>query len=422
LIALILVIQFGGMVRYEYLIIGGGIAGVTAAETIRERDPAGSIAILSDEQHLPYSRVLLPSYLKRRIKREQLFLRGAEDFSGRRIDFYRGRAAAGVDTRRREAATVGGEAFGYQKLLIAGGGKANWWPPEFTSDLVYRLQTMDDADRLLTALPAIREPVIVGSSFIALEFIEIFILNRITPRILTKEPRFFGRMLDEDGGELLEENFKERGIRLFFDEEIISVERAGEGLRVSAKGAGKLSAGALAVGIGIERNTGFLKDSGILFGEKGGVRTNEFLETNAAGVFAAGDIAEYYDMIAGRRRLVGNWTNAVLQGKIAGVNMVGRRIPFANVSSYAITNLGFQLTAVGECDNGLEAVSRLDERQRRYARFFIRDGVLVGAFLINSFKDKPHLAELIAKRANLEKYSARLADPAFDIRRMEAIK
>ncbi len=410
------------MTRYDYLIIGGGIAGVTAAETIREEDPTGSIGIISSESHLLYSRVLLPSYLKKRIKREQVFLRTARDFTKRRIDLYLGKETVSLNTGRKEITAEEDEILGYRKLLISSGGRVNQWHFSNGAELIHRLQTLDNADRLASSLDVIRNPIVVGSSFIALEFIEIFLLNGITPRVLAQEPWFFGRMLDADGGGLLAENFERHGVRLFFGDQITAVEKKEKELAVSARHSGELSADALAIGIGIERNTGFIKDSGVELGEKGGVRTNEFLETSVPSIFVAGDVAEYYDIVTGRQQLVGNWTNAVLQGKRAGLNMAGRREAFVNVPSYAITNLDFQITALGECDNRIEAISRINPETRQYERFFMRGGVLVGAFLINSFKDKPHLTTLINSHTPIDMYRERLNDPQFDIHSIVALK
>ena len=407
--------------NYEYLIIGGGIAGVTAAETIREADGNGAIGIVSNEPHLVYSRVMLPSYLKKRIRREQVFLRTREDFAEKRIDLWLGKTAVAVDTGHRRVALASGEEIHYGKLLIAGGGKVNSWEDGEAGERIYRLQTLDDADRLFEALGAIRNPLVVGSSFIALEFVEIFLSNGIVPRVLSREERFFGRMLDAAGAELLEENFASRGVHLFLGDGVRGVQRQWTGLRISADRAGMLDADALAAGIGIARNIGFLTGSGIACGD-GGIRTDEFLETNVPGVFAAGDIAEYYDPVAGRHRLVGNWTSAVLQGKRAGLNLAGRRAPFASVPSYAITNLGMQLTALGECDSRLDAVSRIDAAGRQYARFFLRGGALAGAFLINRFADKPHLAELIASQTGIGRFVGSLRDMSFDIRSIPAIQ
>lgn len=408
------------MIRYDYLIIGGGIAGVTAAETVREADERGGIGILSNEPHLLYSRVLLPSYLKKRIKREQIFLRSREDFARRRIDLRLDKEATAVDTASRRVTLADGEEIGYEKLLISGGGRVHAWRDGGAGERIWRLQTLDDADRLFAALGSIRDPLVVGSSFIALEFIEIFLQNGIVPRVLSRDERFFGGMLDAPGAALLEENFSRQGVRLFLGDAVRRVEAAGTGLRVAADRAGELAADALAVGIGIRRNIEFLADSGIACG-RGGVLTDAFLETNVPGVFAAGDIAEYYDPIAGAHRLVGNWTNAVLQGKRAGLNLAGRRAPFESVPSYAITNLGIQLTALGECDRRLDAISRIDPERRRYARFFLRGGALAGAFLINRFADKPHLSELILRKTDISRFTRSLGDMSFDIRSIPAV-
>ena len=151
------------------------------------------------------------------------------------------------------------------------------------------------------------------------------------------------------------------------------------------------------------------------------VRTDEFLETNVPGVFAAGDIAEYFDARAGRHTVVGNWTNATLQGKQAGLNMAGVKNAFSAVPSYSIVNLGLNITALGECDGALESVSRIDLTTSQYERFFMRDGALVGAFLINRFRDKPILAELIGRQAVTAPYTDRLSDMSFDIRGISAI-
>ncbi|MEK7541279.1 MAG: FAD/NAD(P)-binding oxidoreductase [Patescibacteria group bacterium] len=408
------------MKTYEYLIIGGGIAGITAAETIRASVAGARIGILSSEQHLPYSRVLLPSYLKKRIGRPQIFLRTEEDLSRARIDFMRGSTAASVDTAGRRVICRDAGEIAYGKLLIAAGGRANHWPHGEEGARIFRLQTLDDADRLYAALDTIRTPVVIGSSFIALEFIETFLQRGIVPRVLAREEHFFHDMIDRDGAAILHENMASRGVSLLLGDEALALEKAGAALRIARYRSGALEADAVAVGIGITRNTDFLAGSGIVC-SGGGVQTDAFLETNVPGVYAAGDIAAYFDPIAGRHRLVGNWTNAVLQGACAGRNMAGSRERFSAVPAYSITNLGLQITALGECDGALETISRVDRTARRYERFFLRDGVLAGAFLINWFSDKPRLAELISRRAVVALYAERLRNMSFDIREIPAM-
>lgn len=416
--------------RYDYLIIGGGIAGITAAETVRERDPQATIGIISVEPHLLYSRVLLPSFLKNRIPREKLFLRTADDFTQKRIDLFGGKRASYVDFQRKEAGLGDGKAVGYEKLLLASGGspavlsnKANNEAPYLSRTFpeprgkvrdLYRLHTLDDADRLHNDLDSIKNPMVVGGSFIALEFLDIFALRRLPVNLLFREPYFFSRFLDRAGGEMLEENFRRQGITVNADDELSEMSGSGGKYTVLTKRSRRIRGDAIAAGIGLERNLEFLRGSGVELGERG-IKVNEYLETSIPGVFAAGDIAEFYDVILGKQRIIGNWTNAVLQGKRAGLNMFGERSPFRNVSSYSITNLGYQITAVGECEAEVEAIVRYDPVRRQYERLCLREGVLVGAALINRFQDKVHIARLIETRTPLDSFRAQLGSTEFDI-------
>lgn len=407
------------MKSYDYLIIGGGISGITAAETIREHDFSGTIAVLSEEPHILYSRVLLPSYLKGRMPREKLFLRHHNDFVKKRIDLLLGVKAMYVDVKFRRVSLPSHEFMGFKKLLIASGGRTKTWSISENKPYIYRLQTLDDADKLFSEMSLIKQPIVIGSSFISLEFLEIFALNNIKPMLLCRDDYFFKNFLDPRGGELLKENFEKYGIKTQFNDAVLELnEVKAEGdetiLRIITKAYRRLEGDALALGIGLERNIDFLRGAGILLGEKG-IRTNEYLETNVEGIFAAGDVAEFYDVIYGKHRLIGSWTNAFLQGKTAGLNMIGKREVFRNVSSYSITNLGFQITILGECSADSDEEVRIDLRKHQYERFCIKNGVLVGAMLINRFQDKPHLAKLIESKTNIENYREALRDFAFEI-------
>ena len=404
------------MEKYDYLIIGGGIAGVTAAETIRGENSQASIAIISAEPYPLYSRVSLPRFLKKKISREQLFLRKSNDFSDKDIKLRLGEKVLFVDVGRKEVGLENGVALGYEKLLISSGGRATDWRKPENQEFIYHLQTLDDADRLYGALAEIKQPLVVGASFISLEFLEIFTVNKITPSVILRNNYFLEKTLGPIGGDILKSNLERYDIRIQFNDSIGEVQRESEGrVVVVTRALRRIECDALALGVGVDRNIEFLKGSGIRLGEKG-ILTSEFLESSEDGIFAAGDTAEFYDTILGAHHVVGNWTNAFLQGRRAGLNMSGQREPFKNVTGYSITSFGFQITVLGYCHNELESIVRSDLALNQYERFFLKDGVLVGASLINRFEDKPHLVGLIESKKNMEEYKEKMKDFSFDIR------
>ena len=409
--------------HYNYLIIGSGIAGVTAAETIREHTNDAHIAIVGEEPHMLYSRVLLPAYLKNRIPRQKLFLRTIQDFTDKKIDIHGGDGVASVDVAHKNVTLGSGKTFAYDKLLLATGGRVKEWGRPEDQSFVYRLQTLDDADRLFEAIPSLHNPLVVGSSFISLEFLEIFLASKITPTLLVRDKYFFGNLVEEQGGKLMHENFLRLGIKVDYNDTIAQIDttpQAFEKREITTKKLDKIYTDAITVGIGIKRNLAYAKESGIETGEQG-IKTNEFFETSSPDIFAAGDVAEYYDSISKSHRCVGNWTSAVLQGKCAGLAMVGIKEAFMRVPSYSITNLGFQITALGDTASHEGTLVRIDMARKQYERFFFRGNMLTGAVLINRFVDKTHLSKLIEQQVDITQWRDQLSDNSFDIHTIPVI-
>ncbi len=406
--------------HYHYCIIGGGIAGVTAAETIRERDRVGKIAVVSDETHLLYSRVLLPAYVKGDIEQSRLGLRTILDFEKKDIALFFGRKAVRVLPDEKSVLLDDQTHLSFDKLLIASGRTPRQWLVESGDKKgIFRLHTIDDAETIKRALPDVRRAVVVGDKFIALEFLEIFRRAGVPTTLISKNKNMFGSLLDSPGVRILHEHVQSKKVELVFEDEIVSVEGGERVERVLTKNGLSLPADAIGVGIGLKRNFDFLDNSGVHVGESG-VVTNSFLETNIPGIYAAGDIAEYEDVIVGGSHVSGNWAGAFLQGKIAGVNMYAKtqdeRKEFKFVPFYSIMNFGMNITLLGSSlPDYTESVSRSVPLDQRYERFFLKDGQLVGAVLINSAHDKPVLAQLVEKRISLDDTKDKLSQMDFDL-------
>ena len=393
---------------YDYLIIGGGIAGTSAAEAIRKLDSGSKIAILEDEGHLLYSRVFLPAYARGEMPLEKVMLRRWEDYSRQKIDVYLSETAKQVDFSRREVFAESSKVFSYKKLLIASGGRVKPW--EFSAqggsasggekefaDRILRLQTLDDARRILELGSAgrLRRVVVLGGGFITLEFLNIFRKYGSETTLLFRDDYFWKGQVEERGGKFFEELFSRNRVRTLGREEVSELRRVGSDVQVLTKNGLKLAADWLAVGIGLERS--FELVQGV--SETGaGIRVNEFLEVlGVSDVWAAGDVMEYFDAISGRFRTVGNWTHAFYTGHLAGENMAGKRLRFSSVPSYSVKILDSVATFVGEVDEKFADRTFVREvpLERKYARFFLKGGRLLGAVLLNAWQSKPALTRLI---------------------------
>ena len=398
------------MQSVDYLIIGGGIAGTTAAETIRAHDASVAIAIVEREPYPLYSRVLIPHYLKKKIEREQLFLRTTADYEKQRIGFYGSAVMVGCDVERHEVtALLGGkesdEIFSYKKLLIATGGTPKPVPSTLSfGDAIpmLRMQTLSDADAILDALSgaSAKEAAVLGEGFIAMEFIETFFINGFRVHALCRGGLFGEKRLGVQGARMLEELYQKHGIRFYKNIKDEEIARRDVWLAEKSK---PFPIAVVGAGIGLARS---LDMFGALTSNRG-IVANEYLQTSNPNVYTAGDVAEWFDNLKGRHTLVGNWTNAFVQGRIAALNMLGHKTPLRTVPTYNIVNFGINVTFVGDIegeDDVWEEVGTVVHPFLR--RVLFQSGKTIGGVLINRFSDKTRLASLIeagASRNDVEK-------------------
>ncbi len=403
---------------YDYLIIGGGIAGTTAAEAIRKLDGDGAIAILEDEGHLLYSRVFLPAYARGELELGKVMLRTLKDYERQNIDLYVSERALKIDFVRREVAAASGKTFFYNKLLIASGGRVQPWEFEREfGDRILRLQTLEDARRIraLAAERKITKAVVVGGGFIALEFLNIFRKYGAELTVLLRSDYFWKGHVDEKGREFFQEFFSRNAVAQLSRDEVQELRRVGNEIQVMTRNGKKLHCDYLAAGLGLKSNNELALGS---LETASGIRVNEFLEARGSqGVWAAGDAIEYFDKFSGRFRTAGNWTHGFMTGHIAGENMVGARKIFSAPSTYSIKALDSVLTFVGDVEEAAaqESISRYLPAERKYSRFFLKEGRLIGAVLFNTYQLKPLLSKLIESGKDISGKRRLLSDVRGDL-------
>jgi len=400
--------------KVDYLIIGGGIAGTTAAETIRSKDPQTSITILTEESTRLYSRVLLPHYLRNENTLESVFLRKDEDYSEKNINLITKIKVENIDTSAKTV-KAGEQEFTYSKLLIASGGKVNRLKTK-GADLpeVLYLRTLEDAQRIKEFINKSREAVVLGGGFIAIELAQSLTANKVKATVVMREKYFWENVVGENSGKLLSNILEKNGVNILPGEEVTEFKGAKTLEGVLLTNGKFLPASIAGVGIGIYLDLNYLEGSNLVI--KKGIVTNEFLETSVPDVWAAGDVAEFYDPLSAKYHTLGNWANASSQGRIVGANMAGERTVFETNSMYSINVFGINFSFLGDISlEEAEIIERGSVEDGKLARLIIRNDSISGASLINLPIERGVVGNLIKNKTKLSQNKEKLADLNFNL-------
>lgn len=407
------------MARFNYLIIGGGIAGTTATEVIRQKDSEGSIAIISDEPYRLYSRILLskPNFFLEKIPFEQIWLKTESWYEEKKISLLAGKKAVALNSEAKEIELDDGQKISYNKLLLALGGCARkWGVPGADKNGVFYLRTLDDARAIITAVKTAREAILIGGGFVSFEMCEMLRLAGIEVTLVLRESYYWEPLLDEPSGRIIEQTLEKGGVKILRNAEVEEVagEKSVEGIIL--KNGSKISCGMIIAGIGVTCPFDQIKLNGVSTNR--GILANEYLETTVSDVWTAGDCAEFQDLILDEKIQLGNWVNAQMQGRIAGLNMAGERTPFKMVSFYTTTGFGITIAFVGDVRpiSGRAIVARGTPDSGAYGRIIVKEGRIIGATLINRTAELGIISKIIEKNINVSGRESELGDSSFDLR------
>jgi NAD(P)H-nitrite reductase large subunit len=391
----------------RYVIIGNGIAGTTAAETLRKNDADCEITLVAAEPHSLYNRVALPPALKLKTPIPKLFMKPPTFHEERRIRFLPETNATAVDFETRTLVTDRAGEIGFDSLLIASGGTPNpLTVPGGDAAGVHYFQTLNDTEELLDAIARARSAVSIGGSYIAYELAEAFHERGLHVSWLIRGPRFLHRILDENGGMLVDTIARAHQVEMIYEDSADHLEIAGGKVTgVVTRKERHIEADLVGCGLGLQLNHGFVPPDTVHI--EYGVITNEYLETNLGCVYAAGDVAEFYDVDLDTHYTMGTWASATLHGRTAALNMAGGHQSVTEVRSYTTTLFDSRMTVIGATPEiqevELESVSHTDfhgtnPKQWNYRRLFFFDERLVGAALIGDMHAKVELVNVIRSK------------------------
>jgi NAD(P)H-nitrite reductase large subunit len=386
----------------RYVIIGNGVAGTTAAETLRKNDPNCSIHLLTNEPYPLYNRVSLPRFLQGVIVEQKVMIRDFAWHEQRNIQLITETLVTEINTEERVVVTDKGLRLPYDALLVATGGWANPLrvPGMEGCQHIYNFVTLDDTKTIINRMQESRTAVAYGGSFISYELCDGFAVRKLNTTWIMRGPYWLRNSLDADGGEVIDNIAKKFGVDVIHGDEIESVvPRNGVPAYVKTKKGREIQADLIGVGLGISLNTGIL--AGTPVDVRKGVMVNQYLETNVPGVYAAGDVANFYDVHLGISHTMGTWDNALAHGRIVGVNMAGDRQPYIDVPTYTSPLFDVNIAVVGTAESNnpeLIAIARREPGEKgneNYRKLFFRENKLVGVLMVGSPKGRKKLVDIV---------------------------
>lgn len=386
----------------HHVILGAGPAGVIAAETIRKHAPADTITLVGDEAEPPYSRMAIPYLLIGNVKETGTYLRKSlTHYTDLRINQVAGRATR-VDTKARTVTLDNGNTLSFDKLLIATGSHPVR-PPIPGMDLpgVHPCWTLEDARAIMALAKPGARVLQMGAGFIGCIIMEALAARGVALSVVEMGDRMVPRMMGPTAGGMIRDWCEKKGVKVFTGTKVEAIERAtseptgivgklasamglgssepAKGLRVKLSGGQTVEADLVISATGVRPAIGFLKDSGITC--LVGVLTDEHLQTNVPGVYAAGDCAEAFDKVSGKTIVSAIQPNAAEQARVAALNMVGQKADLKGVTQINVLDtLGLISTSFGNWEGvaGGEHAELTDKASGRHLSLQFKDDVMVG--------------------------------------------
>jgi len=398
----------------SFVIAGGGLAAAKAAETLRDEGFDGEIVLLGAEPERPYERPpLSKGYLLGSDERDSIYVHPADWYAQHGVDLRPGVTVTAID---RAAATVtasgpaGPESVPYDKLLLATGASPRRlsFPGADSGDVLY-LRTVADSDRLRSAFSPGTRVVIAGAGWIGLETAAAARAAGCPVTVLEPQHGALHDQLGPELGAVFAGLHRAHGVEFRFGE------RAAEfrpGLVITSGGA-DLGADVLVVGIGAAPNDALAADAGLEVSN--GVLTDAALRTSDLNIFAAGDVANSFHPLLGRRVRVEHWANALNGGPAAARSMLGQPVVYDPVPYFYSDqyDLGMECAGLPSPGSYDRVVYRGDPKALEFIAFWLHHGAVIAGMNVNVWDVTDDIQSLIRSARQVD--PSRLTDPTIPL-------
>jgi 3-phenylpropionate/trans-cinnamate dioxygenase ferredoxin reductase component len=380
--------------HYKYLIIGGGMTADAAVRGIRQLDGEGSIGLIGQEPYPPYDRPPLSKGLWRGDSVEDIW-RNIQEQS---VEVHLGLRAQVLEPRNRRLTDERGEVYTFGKLLLATGGRPRRLP--FGEDRIIYFRTLEDYRKLRALAQQGRRFAVIGGGFIGSEIAAALAMNGNEVVMLFPTEAIGAHAYPADLARFLNGFYRENGVEVLPGETVSGLETHIQKLEVRTSGGQEITVDGVVAGIGIEPDIRLAEGAGLEVGD--GIVVDEFLRSSSPDVYAAGDVANFYNPDLDKRLRVEHEDNANTMGLLAGRNMAGAAEPYHHLPFFYsdLFELGYE--AVGEVDARLETVADWKDLGREGVVYYLREGQVRGVLLWNVWGQVDAARRLIAEPGPFE--------------------
>jgi len=407
----------------NYVIVGGGVAGLGCVEGIRSVDTKGKVTLITEEAYPPYSRPGISYWLSGKLTDAGMPLREEDFYDDLDVTVKTGARAEKIDGKKKAVALEGGESISYDRLLIATGG-VPIFPPitgtEGKSDpdrRIFTFTTYRDAKEIADRKDAIKKAVVIGGGLIGLKAAEA--LNDIGVKVTVLElmDRVLSVAFDRIAGDLVEKRLEKAGIAVITEDTADEVITGKDGVKaVKLRSGREIETDAVVVAIGVRPSVSLAETAGLEIDR--GIVVDEKLATSNADIYAAGDAASAYDIIAKERRVTPILPNALRQGRQAGRNMAGADESYeGGLSMNAIGFYGLDTISIGlvnpEENKKITVLTRLDEEAETYRKLVLEGNRLLGVVLVGDVARAGIFAGLIRDSVDVAGLEEKMLSPDF---------
>ena len=407
----------------KYVIVGASAAGIAAVETIRKVDPAGTITVITEEECAHYSRPMISDLVSGKADLQKMKCKADSFWKENNAEARIGKKAVSLNLIDKIVSLDDGEKIGYEKLLLATGGKP--FVPKMegqNKDGVFTFTSLSDAQTLASKIDSIhaKNAVVIGAGLIGISVTEALVKRGIKVTVVELQEKILSLLLDEKASDIVEGIIRKAGVNFAKGQSVQKI--IGKPGNDSAVGGVILTKGdqvpcdLVIVAIGVIPRTELVSGTAVKINR--GIVVDDFMQTNIPDVYASGDVAEAYDFILNQNRLLPLWPLAVLEGRIAGYNMAGTKTSYeggTNMSS--LKYFGIPIVSIGlanpKDDPTLELLVKEDTEHNIYKKLVLKNNVIVGLTLVNCIDRAGILFNLMKKQINVKRFKKNLLKDDF---------